>query len=318
VTTNHEPRPRELSDAQLSAVLAAADDELMDYIQLAAEPEAALLTIMAGTSSHPVVYKKASEAAAVIKMRSMARGLAMRLDRDTEQITALVHAIDRADGRVRMLMTALDGGHLLDARIVHSYAKPLYSQLVHDAECLARDLSDANLIATDLMDRAAAYVDDIHPGAVEFCEVITRARNGITALGALLTQSCGIAARIDHETDPDTGHHVPIVEITEHARQMIQAYGSLRIRASAALDDLHLAGVLNPVRELVWIQVDVSGVDLSGALIDVEALVNVVWTSDTTWPEGMAKEVRARSEEVQPGVYKVRGGGFDKADLAKV
>lgn len=248
----------------------------------------------------------------------MARALGKLLDRDTERITALVHEIDRADGRVRMLLTALHGGDLYDARIIHGCAKPLYGQLVHDAEHLAQDLGEANRVAMDLMDRAAAYVDEIHPGAAEFCEVITRARSEITALGTLLNRPYGIAADIDHETDPDLGHQIPATEITKHARQMIQAYGSIRIRASAALDDLHLAGVLNPVRELVWIQVDVSGVDLSGALIDVEVLTNVIWTPGTTWPKGMAKEVRARSQEVQPGVYKVRGRGSDKTDLAKV
>lgn len=130
MTTNYESRRRDLSDAKLSAVLAAADDELMEYVQMAADPEAALLTIMAGRSSHPGVHKKSAEAVEVIKMRSMAYALAKLLDRDTEQITALVHTIDRADGRVRMLLTALDRGHLYDAHIIHSYATPLYRRLV--------------------------------------------------------------------------------------------------------------------------------------------------------------------------------------------
>ena len=40
----------------------------------------------------------------------------------------------------------------------------------------------------------------------------------------------------------------------------------------------------------------------------VDALNGIIWTHQTTWSSTIADQVRARSEEIQPGVYQVRVG----------
>lgn len=58
---------------------------------------------------------------------------------------------------------------------------------------------------------------------------------------------------------------------------------------------------------------DVSGQDLSQLgrsdmeLItgDVDLLINVEWTSRTTWPSGIAEQIRTRSQQVRPEVFRV-------------
>lgn len=55
-------------------------------------------------------------------------------------------------------------------------------------------------------------------------------------------------------------------------------------------------------------EVDVSGADLHQLdLPDLDVLDRVVWTEDTTWPAAVSGKVRARSEEIRPGVFQVRG-----------
>ncbi len=54
---------------------------------------------------------------------------------------------------------------------------------------------------------------------------------------------------------------------------------------------------------------DLAGADLRNAILD-EAL----WSDTTQWPGAMAKAIKARSEEVRPGVWQVVGsGGADAA-----
>lgn len=75
-----------------------------------------------------------------------------------------------------------------------------------------------------------------------------------------------------------------------------------------------------PLRRLAEVQVDASGADLSAAdFPDLDILHGVIWTSDTTWPPGIARRVRSRSRQIRPGVYQVCGRSErDLADLAPV
>jgi hypothetical protein len=63
-------------------------------------------------------------------------------------------------------------------------------------------------------------------------------------------------------------------------------------------------------------QVDASGADLSDVEVgDIEALDGVVWTRQTIWPPGIARQVEAHSEEIGDGVYRVRLGRRDEARM---
>jgi hypothetical protein len=67
---------------------------------------------------------------------------------------------------------------------------------------------------------------------------------------------------------------------------------------------------LNPVSVLASIPVDVSGLDLScDDIDDLNALGGVTFTAKTTWPPGIAQTVRARSEEIRPGIYQICDAG---------
>lgn len=66
-------------------------------------------------------------------------------------------------------------------------------------------------------------------------------------------------------------------------------------------------------------EVDASGADLSALdLTDISVLVGVVWTEETAWPPGIADQVRARSREIRPGIYRVCGGSErDPSELVR-
>lgn len=320
MTTNYEAlRPGELSDDELTDMLAAADYDLMNHVSAGANPAAALLTIMDGRRSHLSVRKQASGAAAVIKMRSMARALSRHLDSDIECANILIGGINRADGRAHMLMTALSDARVNEARLVHNLTEALYHDLVVCAENLVRDLNAAHDVAIELMGRAAVHVDELHAGTAEFAEVIARALDGIKDLSHFLNRACALASRLGLKITHGSGGQDTTAVILNHAQELACIYDSLRIRVRAIVDDLHLATVLNPARELAWIQVDASGVDLSGVLFnDLDVLIDVIWTSDTTWPGDVLGEVYAWSEIVSPGVYQVRRRGVDLKNLTKV
>jgi len=63
----------------------------------------------------------------------------------------------------------------------------------------------------------------------------------------------------------------------------------------------------SPAMALARLDVNASGADLSGiAVAGLEMLAGVVWTMETNWPPELACDVRAASEEIGPGVYRVR------------
>ncbi len=66
-------------------------------------------------------------------------------------------------------------------------------------------------------------------------------------------------------------------------------------------------------------EVDASGADLSALdLTDISVLVGVMWTEETAWPPGIGDQVRARSREIRPGVYRVCGGSErDPSELVR-
>lgn len=65
-------------------------------------------------------------------------------------------------------------------------------------------------------------------------------------------------------------------------------------------------------------EVDASGVDVSAIdLADMSVLEGVVWTEETTWPDGVREQVQPpQSDEIRPGVYQVRRGSG--RDLSRV
>jgi hypothetical protein len=71
------------------------------------------------------------------------------------------------------------------------------------------------------------------------------------------------------------------------------------------------------INKLANINIDASGADLRQLkLQDLDVLDGVIWTSDTVWPTGLARIIRTHSEEIEPGVYRIRFG--DDRDPTKL
>lgn len=65
---------------------------------------------------------------------------------------------------------------------------------------------------------------------------------------------------------------------------------------------------------------DLRGANLSRADLRATDLIQVLWSMDTVWPDAQsAEQMRARSVEVEAGVFEVRGaGGIRVEDLVPV
>lgn len=53
---------------------------------------------------------------------------------------------------------------------------------------------------------------------------------------------------------------------------------------------------------------DFTGADLRGANMDRLSPAGIRWSDSTLWPPELAEEIRLASDEVEPGIYVVRGG----------
>ncbi len=62
---------------------------------------------------------------------------------------------------------------------------------------------------------------------------------------------------------------------------------------------------------------DLRGADLSGAYLSGTRLAGAVWSADpdgTRWPDGPAQAIRARSQEIAPGIWRVTRAGTARAE----
>ncbi|MGW1989419.1 hypothetical protein [Embleya sp. NPDC001921] len=93
-------------------------------------------------------------------------------------------------------------------------------------------------------------------------------------------------------------------------REMPVSDGPARCDPPVAVPEAVAAAVRLAIRleeEVRAEPVDASGVDLSRLdLVDTAPLAGVVWSRTTVWPARLAPMVRARSNRVAPGVYRVR------------
>ncbi|MYV98796.1 hypothetical protein, partial [Streptomyces sp. SID3343] len=80
-------------------------------------------------------------------------------------------------------------------------------------------------------------------------------------------------------------------------------------RPAAALDGARAAVALATGWEddVMSAPVDATGADLSRlGILEPDVLANVVWTDTTRWPARLEPLVRARSNRLAAGVYRVR------------
>jgi hypothetical protein len=149
-------------------------------------------------------------------------------------------------------------------------------------------------LAVDNLARASAAADDL---ASDLAGVIADAASlaGNSRLASVLARDLG-----------------EIADKVKAARDFVRDIRLLDPRLA-----LQLVGDIDYARDLaraLWkavaaYQVDASGADLSAIEIrDLHDLDGVIWTDQTTWPPGIASEVRVHSDEIRPGIYQVRLG----------
>ena len=298
-----------LSDRELDALLATANDELLSYVRRWTSPTTALLAIMAADNIHEPSAAAADEntdaflareqagdhALAAIEMRALAAAFDYVLDENCAR--SLTHASYRAPDLDRAYDPTLD--------LVLRRARTLAHELTHTLTCVVNHAFNPTL---------GSAFDDTLTQARDLGDALEEATSIITALldslppphGLSLTRICTSAEAI-------------ALDLTE-ARDNVEQLTRSIIRAGnlAGRLDHAFSGKLNSIRQLRSGQIDVSGADLSrGNFSDLKVLEGVIWTPRTIWPAGVVANLLPLSAEIGPGVYQVRGGSErDRLGLA--
>jgi hypothetical protein len=104
-------------------------------------------------------------------------------------------------------------------------------------------------------------------------------------------------------------------------RALVRAFDLVRDLDLALALDRDLARDLARARYLIGdclegVEIDASGADLADLELSTsslaEVLAGVVWDEDTRWPPNLRESILAQSEQIRPGVYRVRGGGTER------
>jgi hypothetical protein len=100
-----------------------------------------------------------------------------------------------------------------------------------------------------------------------------------------------------------------VAELTKDGKEALDLYRS-------AAKDLSLRGACDAgARGAKLAGADLTGADLTGADLGGADLTGMLWSVHTEWPGGMAKAMKARSEEVGPGIWRVVGSGTGDAEI---
>lgn len=298
-----------LSDRELDALLATANDELLRHVRRWTNPTTALLGIMAADSIHQpnaaiadehteaflIREQEGDHALAAIEMRALAAAFDYILDEhcacSLTHASYRVHDLDRAYDlaldlvlrRARTLAHELI--HTLTCAVDHAF-NPAFGGAFDDALAQARNLGDAVEEATSII---TALLDSLPPPR-----------------GLSRTRICAAAEAVALDLTEAGGN------VEQLIRSIVRA-GNLASRLDHAF-----GGRLNSIRQLRSGQVDVSGTDLSrGNFPDLKVLDGVIWTPGTIWPVGVVADLLPRSVEIALGVYQVRDGSErDRLGLA--
>ena len=230
------------------------------------------------------------QAAAIIAMRARVRDLAGALAQAHARGCALRLAV-RGLGRP---VPVLGRTRVIDRALACDLTRALLQ-----ARDVTRDLMRARDLARDLT-RAGASGRTLQAGhAIGLDRAVD--------LAGALAGDLGLARGLSLTRD--------LADARDLAR------GRARDRAADLARSLHEA--VGWAEELVGRshegEVDASGADLSALdLTDISVLAGVVWTEETAWPPGIAGQVRARSREIRPRVYRVCGGSQrDPSELVR-
>jgi hypothetical protein len=288
--TASDPADRtELTDDRLDSLLRSADDELLHHIQAAVDPAITLTAVMnIGTAgaeqARPDEPAHADQAAVLIMQRDVLIQISRTLARALDHARALDRAVDDALG-------------LTDARDPGSFLRLNSTRAGVLALVLDRDRVRFRHLVRDL-DRALE-LDRALANDLDFDRVLDRASD--------LDHDLASALNLGRDLTPDLGRALARADALALARNLARTLAS------------DFTSALTRTCELAEREITASGADLSLlAIDDVEMVAGVVWDEETTWPPGIADHVRAASQEIRPGVYRVGGGSErDPAEYAR-
>lgn len=282
--THDDPNPAELTDDELDTLLAAAHDDLLHRLQQHTDPTAGLLALMDDAPTTPDAPAPAPaqpgtgpahHGRTVIELRDLARGYT------PERTSEICHAMARAalpDTYTRCLVLALSLAIAVTAALDNldvDLNLSIAFDLARDLDLnLARDVARARDLARNLgLNSTRDLVPDL-----------ARARDRALDLAFDLARDRAF-------------------KLVNRAANLDRALDVNRVRQLGE----HLVAAV--AEALASVPADVSGADLSGLQVtNTDVLAGVLWTQETIWPQDMRHLVEARSEEIRPGLYQVRGG----------
>ena len=179
-----------------------------------------------------------------------------------------------------------------------------------------------------IADISSARRGDGEDRALAVIELRSMARDD-HGLRAALAQARELGTAVKHARDrQDTLTRMRSLDRARHLQRR-SARDRTRARAASVARELgrlrDLDGALKDVASAAELliatlsRVGDLGRTLRAGLRDLDALKDVTWTTATIWPDDIADQVRAISQEIRPRIYKARAGSEqDPADLAGI
>jgi cell fate (sporulation/competence/biofilm development) regulator YlbF (YheA/YmcA/DUF963 family) len=131
-----------------------------------------------------------------------------------------------------------------------------------------------------------------------------------------LNEMCESASEL--ATVHDTAEALKARSLIAQLDKLERVFNFARTRNIKRLITDDVSRALDQIVRLAVTPIDASSADLRHLKFsDLDELEGVIWTPSTKWPVGIASEVSARSDEIRPRVYRVRGGNErDPLELA--
>ena len=318
----------DMTDDELDLLLTTANRDLLKHIQATADPDRTLATIMSMSIPESGRQTPPAPAAQAISVRFKAdrfvraldlahagdRTFGSALDRD------LAAALDSARVRARAIAREPDSDRDFDSSIKVALGtdRDLVVVLARARTCalesaigitLARDLAHDLGLAGDLaaaLDRARAL-----DNALDRARALDNALDSAVAhvLASDKALASALASASDSGRDSARGRALALASALASDIDLARDLAGYLARDLMETVEPVADGAHNLARTLHARQIDASGADLSELVVEhVELLNGVIWTSQTIWPQGIAGQVSAQSEEIRPGVYLVRTG----------
>jgi hypothetical protein len=172
---------------------------------------------------------------------------------------------------------------------------------------LARDLDREHAVrrrrSSNPLTRARAQMDAqrADPNGIARASIYGQLHGEMVALAKRLRYR----DTLERSSDPFNGILPYVPSWLSEALEEYEAYGGSDGEPSWLESAVH--GVKDTIEALAAVQVDASGVDLRDlSLPEREAVIGVIWTPSTKWPDGIMDMIRERSSRrIRPDVFQV-------------